>query len=109
MPVNPTNFKDSTNTQDEARLDIVATGLHSVFERTFFDVRVTHPSCESQIHKPLSQVYQDHEREKKRAYEERIIESEKGSFTPLVFTTSGGSVNICKRFMFSIKNCEEKK
>ena len=30
------------------------------------------------------------EREKARAYEERIINVDHGSFTPLVFTTSGG-------------------
>merc|ERR1711954_485858 len=47
LPVNPENYKPTTNTQPEARLDIAATGLYGSFERTFFDLRVTHPSCES--------------------------------------------------------------
>ena len=29
-------------------------------------------------------------------YEERIIEAEKGSFTPLIFTTSGGNGPLCR-------------
>ena len=96
IPVNPERFKASTNTQPEARLDIAATGVHSTFERTFFDVRVTHPNCDSNIHKPISQVYKEHENEKKRMYEERILESEKGSFTPLIFSTSGGNGPMCR-------------
>ena len=87
LSVNPESFKQSTNTQPEARLDIAATGVHSTFERTFFDIRVTHPSCDTHITKPLSQLYKEEENEKKRVYEERVIEAEKGSFTPLVFTT----------------------
>ena len=43
LPVNPANLSSSAITTDQARLDIVATGLWSPFERTFFDVRVTHP------------------------------------------------------------------
>ena len=38
----------------------------------------------------LIQAHVRNEREKARAYEERIINVEHGSFTPLVFTTSGG-------------------
>ena len=110
LPVNPENFKDSTNTQPEARLDIAATGFHSVFERTFFDVRVTHPSCDTNIHKSLTQLYREQEEEKKRMYEERVIESEKGSFTPLIYMTSGGSGPLCRRFIKQISSriAEEK-
>ena len=32
IPVNPSNYKHSTNTQAEARLDIAATGFHSTFQ-----------------------------------------------------------------------------
>ena len=38
----------------------------------------------------LKVAHARHERQKSREYEERIIEVEQGSFTPLVFTTSGG-------------------
>ena len=35
-------------------------------------------------------VYRNHERQKRNEYEERIREVDKGSFTPLVFSSSGG-------------------
>ena len=38
----------------------------------------------------LSTAFRKHELEKRRAYEERIREVEHVSFTPLVFSTSGG-------------------
>ena len=40
----------------------------------------------------LSSVYKRVEREKKRKYDQRIREIEYGSFSPLVFSTSGGLV-----------------
>ena len=35
-------------------------------------------------------MYLSHEGEKKRKYNARVLEVEKGTFTPLVFSTSGG-------------------
>ena len=64
--------------------------MYAPFEKTYFDVRVTHPNCKTNIFKPLAQVYAEHEKAKKDAYEERVRESEKGSFIPLIFSTSGG-------------------
>ena len=90
IPVNAENFDRSVNTQEEARLDISAVGVWSAFERTFFDVRVTHPNCDSNVAKPLPQIFAENEQEKKRKYEPRVIEVEKGSFTPVVLATSGG-------------------
>ena len=34
--------------------------------------------------------YRRHERQKRRAYEQRVLEVEHGTFTPLVLSTSGG-------------------
>ena len=90
MPVNVSLFKRRSNTQDEARLDISAVGVYAPFEKTYFDVRVTHPNCKTNIFKPLAQVFAEHEKAKKDTYEERVRESEKGSFIPLIFSTSGG-------------------
>ena len=39
-----------------------------------------------------------HEDEKKRKYASRIIEVENGTFTPLVFTTTGGMTQECQRY-----------
>ena len=38
----------------------------------------------------MEACYRRHEREKCRAYEQRVREVERGSFTPLVFSISGG-------------------
>ena len=95
LPVDPKIFQRQTNTQDDARLDISARGIYGTYERTFCDVRVTHPNCPSGVYKPLKEIYSSHEQQKKAEYEERVIQSEKGSFVPLVFTTLGGMAPSC--------------
>ena len=98
QPVENIVFHTSgTNTAPNARLDIAVRGLWSNHERTFFDVRITHPGAPSNRDIPLDQLYTKHEREKKNLYNERIIQIEKGSFNPLVFTTSGGMSKECNQ------------
>ena len=99
LTVQPSFFSRKTNTQDEARLDVSAVGLYAPFERTFFDIRVTHPNCDTNTFKTLDKIYKDYEKEKKDLYEERVLQSEKGSFVPLVFTTSGGMGPLCTVFV----------
>ena len=79
-------------------MDISARGIHGQNERTFFDVRITHPNADSNREKTLAQIYRQHELEKKRLYNERVLQVEKGSFVPLVFTTTGGFAPECERF-----------
>ena len=98
-PVNASLYKRSTITQDDARLDVSAVGVYSPFERSFFDIRVTHPNCASNEFKDLKQIYHEHEKAKKDAYEERVLQAEKGTFIPLVFTTSGGMGPMCTMFI----------
>ena len=47
----------------------------------------------------LSQMYKKHEKEKKRKYNTRVIQVEKGTFTPLVFATSGGMSGETDKFL----------
>ena len=47
---------------------------------------------------PIEKVYETHEKEKKRAYNERVIQVEKGSFTPIVMSTFGGMGVEAKKF-----------
>ena len=63
-PVNALDFKNITNTQDEARLDISAVGVYAPFEKKFMDVRVTPPNCDTNAFKQLTQIYQKHENRK---------------------------------------------
>ena len=77
---------------DEARLDIKAGGFWGRrHELAFFDVRVFNPHASSYRAQSLSQVYRKHESEKRRQYGERVKEIERGSFTPLVFSATGGA------------------
>jgi len=46
--------------------------------------------------KSLAEVYQQHEKEKDK-YNQRVIDVEKSSFNPLVFTTTGGMAPECNR------------
>ena len=75
---------------DRAAPDISSRGLWSTFERTFFDVRVLHPNAPSYQTTSIDQLYKNHEQEKMRKYNARVITVERGSFTPLIYTTFGG-------------------
>jgi len=53
---------------------------------TFFDVRIFNPFAPSNRSNP----YRQHEAAKRRQYEERVKEIKHGSFSPLIFSASGG-------------------
>lgn len=80
---------------DEARLDIRARGFWRPGQSAFFDVRVTNTNANSQKDMPLSAIYKKHEDDKKRKYGERVLNNEHGSFTPLVFSMTGGMSSEC--------------
>ena len=85
------------NVSEKARLDVSARGVWSQQEKTFFDIRVGHPNAKSHMAKSLEALYKENEQEKKRAYNDRVIQVEKSSFTPLVFLTTGGMGPECER------------
>ena len=89
LPIGDSNTQ-SRSIADKARLDVSAVGIWSPLERTFLDVRVMHPNSPSYAGKTPQQLYLQHEREKKRMYNDRILQVEKGSFSPLIFSTTGG-------------------
>ena len=77
--------------EDDARVDIRAAGFWGCrHHRSFFDVRVFNAFAESNQSTSLAATFRKHEGEKRRAYEERVREVERGSFTPLVFSSLGG-------------------
>ena len=89
----------SANTSEGARLDIAANGFWGGrFEKTFLDIRVFNPHAPSYKRTSIENCYIRHEREKKRMYERRIIEVEHSTFTPLVFSVSGGMAKECTNF-----------
>ena len=81
----------TSNYEDGARLDVSAQGFWGDrHARAFFDVRVFNPLAPSNCRASLNATYRRHENIKKRSYERRVREVEHGSFTPLVFSASGG-------------------
>jgi hypothetical protein len=81
----------TANIEDNARSDIRARGFWGSRQQcAFFDIKVFNPNAPSYKRTSAPSCYINHERMKKRGYEQRINEIEHGSFTPLIFSTSGG-------------------
>jgi len=87
-----------SNKAPDARLDVHARGFWERQRSAFFDVRVCHPNAESYKDLTPQQIYRQHENEKKRMYASRVLEIEQATFTPLVFTTTGGMADECRRY-----------
>ena len=79
----------SANTSDDARADIRINGFWTPQQSAFFDVRVFYPLARTYREQNLSTLLRVFEAEKKRQYGDRIIQVERGTFTPLVFSTTG--------------------
>ena len=100
LPVDPENFEKGAITGDMARLDIVATGLFGNMEKTYFDVRVTHPNAPSYYEMTEERLYALNEKEKNDDYLERCLQSEKAGFIPLVYSTTGGTGPACEEYQY---------
>ena len=84
-------FHRSANTETGARLDVRAQGFWGAHhQQAYFDVRVFNPLATSNRQTTISTCFRSHDREKRRVYEQRVREVERGSFTPLVFSALGG-------------------
>ena len=60
------------------------------YQMAFFDVRVFDPNAKRYESKTMQQCYKINEMEKKRKYNERIMQVENGSFNPLFFSVNDG-------------------
>ena len=88
----------TANKHEDARLDISARGFWCSGEKALFDVRVFNPIASRYRNTPLSKCYTINENEKKKQYNERLLQVEHGSFTPLVMLSNGGFGRECGRF-----------
>ena len=87
-----------SNKAQDARLDIHARGFLGASVICLFDVRVRHPNAESYRNLEPQQIYRLHENEKKRQYSSRVLDIEQATFTPLIFTTTGGMGKECLNY-----------
>ena len=68
------------------------------------DVRVTHVNSRSNQGKYTATIFKEQENEKKRKYNQRVMDVEMGTFTPLVFGTNGGMGLDCQNFLRTLAN-----
>ena len=84
------NLPENSNKSNEARLDVSARGFWQRQQIAFFDVRIVNPFAKSHLSQKLPAVFKRNENEKKRCYNQRIIEVEHATFSPIVMTPYGG-------------------
>ena len=95
---NKNGYPKSANLDEGARLDVRSRGFWRDGQNAYFDVRVTNPDNKSQQDSSIKAILRKHESEKKRQYNRRVMEVEHGSFTPLIFTTTGVMSHECSIF-----------
>ena len=77
-------LKKGAITTDGARADFSARGFWTRGQRAFFDVRVFNPFAQRYLGQSVEASFAVNEKEKKKNYNQRILEVDRGSFTPLV-------------------------
>ena len=88
----------SANTSQEARLDVSVRGFWTHGQRAFLDIRVFDLKARRYSGLDLDKCFRRNEEEKKRQYNDRVMNVEAGTFTPLVFATNGGMSRECRLF-----------
>ena len=76
-------------TGDDAGPDIRARGVWRQGQNTSLDIRLTNTNARLQKHLPVSTILKKDEKGKKRAYNNRIMNVEPGTFAPMVFSLTG--------------------
>ena len=94
-PLTGEELPKSSNTSNQARADVSARGLWINGQTAFCDVRVFNPLARCHLHHSLPAVHKKNENEKKWEYNQRILQMEHGSFTPLVFSCFGRMSREC--------------
>ena len=84
---------------DEARPDIKAGSFYRDGQVAFFDIQVVNPNSKSYLKKSVKSVLQQCERQKINKYNERILNVERGTFCPLIFSITGGCGPEAKIFL----------
>ena len=69
-----------------------------------YAVCLTHLNSTCNQSKSPESIFVEQEKEKKRKYQQIVIDVEMGSFTPLVFGTNGGMGKECKLFLSNLAN-----
>ena len=73
-PLTGEELPKSSNTSNQARADVSARGLWINGQTAFCDVRVFNPLARCHLHHSLPAVHKKNENEKKREYNQRILQ-----------------------------------
>ena len=99
QPLNGEKFSEKiANISDQARVDIRRRGFWFPDQVAVFDVRVFNLTVKQYINQGLRKLYQVNEKEKKKQYNECILQVEHGTFTPLVMRATGGMGRESRKF-----------
>ena len=83
---------------EDARLVISARGFWCSGQKVLFDERVFNPKASRYRNTPFSKCYTINKSDKKKQYNESVLQVEHGRFTPLVMSSNGGFGRECGRF-----------
>ena len=92
------SLQNHTATGNKVRLDICARGFWEVGQAAFFDVRILNPNASRYAILELLRSYEINEKERKKYYNERIMQTEHGCFIPVVMSATGGMERECRKF-----------
>ena len=92
------SLQNHTAKRNEVRFDICVRGFWQSGQAAFFDVTVFNPNATRYAKLELSKSYEISEKEKKKYYNEHIMQIEHGCLTPLVIPATGGMGRECQKF-----------
>ena len=78
IPLMEGELPKSSNTSNQGKADVSARGLWINGQTVFFDVRVFNPLARWHLHHSFPAVQKKNESEKKREYDQRILQVEHG-------------------------------
>ena len=110
QPLSGEILNRNANEDPNARLDIEARGFWQDSERALFDIKVFNPFAKSHLATNLESAFKINEKQKKTAYNMRVVKVEHASFTPVVLSSSGGFGVETSKFVSTLshKTAEKK-
>ena len=104
-------LQHSTAADNEVRFVISACSFWQAGLMAFLDARVFNPNVKQYANIELFKAYEINKKEKEKKHNERILQVEHGSFTPLVMLATGGMSHECKKFYLRLAEmiCKKRK
>ena len=92
------DLSKSAIVDDGERADISVRGFWQRYQKAFFDIKVCNLLASSYQNQSITATFSSMEKDKKRKYNARILNVDKGTFTPLVMSVNGRMGRVCSIF-----------